>query len=429
MLETIRIIGGVKLSGSVKISGAKNASLPILFASVLSSDTVRIGNVPNLHDISVTLNLLRSLGAECSFENGVVEINAAEIRSAEAPYRFVKAERASFWILGPLLARLREAHVALPGGDAIGSRPVDLHLRGLMQMGADVRLRNGVVHATAPGGLHPAEIHLDFPSVGATHQLMMTASLIDGVTKIYGAAREPEVVELAEFITAMGAKVTGAGTEEISVRGADKLGAAVHLIEGDRIEAATFLCAAAITGGEITVRGIRPQKLVSVLDVFREMGCRLLEGEDSISISAPESLNAVSFSTGPFPHFATDAQPIVMAALTKARGVSTIEENIFENRFGHVAEFRRFGAEIALDGRIARVTGVDALSGAPVEAKDIRAGAGLVVMGVAAEGVTEISEVYHLDRGYDSLVQKFRSLGAQISRVPIHDEREVTFGC
>jgi UDP-N-acetylglucosamine 1-carboxyvinyltransferase len=429
MLETIRIIGGVRLEGSVKISGAKNASLPILFASVLSSGTVRIENVPNLHDISITLNLLRSLGAECSFENGIVEISAAAIHSAEAPYRFVKAERASFWVLGPLLARLGAAHVALPGGDAIGSRPVDLHLRGLMQMGADVRLRNGVVHATAPGGLHPADISLDFPSVGATHQLMMTASLVDGVTVIRGAAREPEVVELADFITAMGADISGAGTDEITICGRKKLGSASHKVEGDRIEAATFLAAAAITGGRVNVKGIKPGKLVGVLDVFREMGCNLLETEDSISISAPDVLGAVSFSTGPFPQFATDAQPILMAALTRAGGESTIEENIFENRFGHVAEFRRFGADIVLDGRVAKVAGVKALSGAPVEAKDIRAGAGLVVMGVAADGVTEISEIYHLDRGYDSLVQKFRSLGAQISRIPVHDEREITLGC
>jgi UDP-N-acetylglucosamine 1-carboxyvinyltransferase len=398
-------------------------------ATLLTRERCRLRNVPDLEDTSVSLRLLRSLGAEATHESGTIDIQTKNIGSSEAPYRFVKALRSSFWLLGPLIARHGSARVSLPGGDAIGSRPVDLHLRGLVSMGADIRLRNGVVYGSAPGGLHAQTLRLDYQSVGATHQLLMTASLVPGTTILEGAACEPEVVELADFLSRMGAEIEGAGTSRIVIRGRQELGGADYEIQGDRIEAATYLIAAAVTGGKVTARGIERYKLRGVLEVLESAGCTIISAEDSITLNAPARLQASSFTTQPYPGVATDVQPLLMAAMTKAEGQTTVEETVFDNRFGHVAEFRRFGADIALDGRVARITGVPALSGAPVEASDIRAGAGLVLMGLMSEGVTEVGEVHHLDRGYEFFVDKFQQLGARISRVPVVEGRELTVGC
>ncbi|MFN8389725.1 MAG: UDP-N-acetylglucosamine 1-carboxyvinyltransferase [Bdellovibrionota bacterium] len=429
MLDQLHVLGGARLEGSVRVSGAKNAALPILMSTLLTAEPCVLHNVPDLEDTSVTERLLRSLGADMRYENGTVRIQTKQIVSSEAPYRFVKALRSSFWLLGPLIARHGSARVSLPGGDAIGSRPVDLHLRGLVAMGADIRLRNGVVFGSAPGGLHPQTIRLDYQSVGATHQLMMTAALVRGTTVIEGAACEPEVVELAEVLTRMGAHIEGAGTPRLEIQGRESLGGMEYEIEGDRIEAATFLIAGAVTGGKVTARGIDREKLRGVIEVLEATGCTVISAENSVTLSAPERLRACSFATNPYPGVATDVQPLLMAALTRADGVSVVEETVFDNRFGHVAEFRRFGADIHLDGRTATIRGVPTLSGAPVESSDIRAGAGLVLMGLAADGVTEVGEVHHLDRGYEHFVDKLTGLGARISRVPLFEAKELTVGC
>ena len=422
-------MGGAVLDGSVKVSGAKNSVLPILFSTLLTAKECRLTNVPNLEDISVTARLLESLGAEVHHVGHTVSVKAEKLVSSEAPYRFVKALRASFWLFGPLIARTGAASVSLPGGDAIGSRPVDLHLQALMSMGADIRLKNGVVYGTAPGGLHPERVRFSYPSVGATHQIMMTATLVPGETVIEGAACEPEVVELAAFLSAMGAHIEGAGTPTISIQGREYLNGTEHEIEGDRIEAATFLAAAAITGGRVTVRGIGREKLSGVVDIFEQAGCSILSSDNTITLTAPQKLSPVEFSTNPFPGVATDAQPLLMAMLCRADGISRIEETVFDNRFGHVAEFRRFGAHIELDGRVAHIHGNYQLTGAPVQASDIRAGAGLVIMGLGSDGRTEVGETLHLDRGYEYFVDKLRGLGGQVTRVPVYESRELTFGC
>ena len=429
MLDQLHIAGGKRLEGSVQASGAKNSLLPILIATLLTAEKCVLTNVPDLEDTSVTLRLLRSLGAEAEHHGGTIEIETKKIQHSEAPYRFVKALRSSFWLLGPLIARHGTARVSLPGGDAIGSRPVDLHLRGLVSMGADIRLKNGVVYGSAPGGLHPQAIALDYQSVGATHQLMMTAALVPGLTTIEGAACEPEIVELAEFLTRMGVEIEGAGTTAIAIRGRKELGGVSYAIEGDRVEAATFLIAVVATGGKVTVRGIAPGKLRGVVEVLEASGCVIISSDNSITLSAPERLRAVSFSTHPYPGVATDVQPLLMAAMTRAEGNCEIEETVFDNRFGHVAEYRRFGADIELDGRIALVNGVSSLSGAPVDACDIRAGAGMVLMGLMADGVTEINDVHHLDRGYEFFVDKLQQLGASVSRIPLLESKELTVGC
>jgi UDP-N-acetylglucosamine 1-carboxyvinyltransferase len=377
----------------------------------------------------VTVRLLESFGGVVDHEESLVRVRYPEITGTEAPYRLVKALRASFWVLGPLLARKGSAQVALPGGDAIGSRPVDIHLRGLVRMGADIRLKHGVVYATAPSGLTPQQLTLDFPSVGATHNLMMAASLVPGETVLHGAACEPEVAELAAVLSGKGAEIEGAGSSTIRIRGRSELGGVVHEIHGDRIEAATFLIGGAMTGGEVKVNGISADKLEAVLDVLGESGCRFTSDENSITVTGPERMKAVSFATAPFPGLATDVQPLLLAAMTRAEGECVVEETVFDNRFGHVAEYRRLGANIHLSGRTAHIHGVTTLSGAPVEATDIRAGAGLALMGLVAEGTTEVHELLHIDRGYERFVEKLQKLGARVVRIPVLDEKEVAVGC
>lgn len=413
----------------MQVSGAKNSALPLLMATLLTEETCILSNIPDLEDIAVTLRLLQSLGAKAHFSGNRVSVTAKQIISSEARYDLVKSLRASFWIFGPLLARTGEARVALPGGDAIGTRPVDLHLKGLMQMGADIRLYHGVVIGRAPGGLRAANIILDYPSVGATHQLLMAAARTPGETTIRGAAQEPEVVELAQFLSRLGAEVEGAGTNTIRIFGTHDLQGASAEVLGDRIEAATYLIAGAITKGTVSVTGISSTALEATLQILRKAGCIVEVTQEKISVTGPSRLRAVDFSTEPFPGLATDVQPLLMAALACAEGTSCIEETVFENRFGHVGEYRRFGAQIDLDGRSAIVKGVSSLSGAPVDAGDIRAAAGLVLMGLVAEGETRINEIYHLDRGYESLTERLQQLGADISRNLGFHRKEFVVGC
>ncbi|HMO16992.1 MAG TPA: UDP-N-acetylglucosamine 1-carboxyvinyltransferase [Oligoflexia bacterium] len=431
-MDVLCISGPSKpLSGRVVVSGAKNASLPLLFASLLTGEPCVFDNVPDLEDTNATLRILRSFGARYEYRDNQVKIHTEKLVSTTAPYGLVKAMRASFWLMGPLLARAGRASVSLPGGDAIGTRPVDLHLKGLSAFGAEFRMDHGVVHAEAPGGLRPAEINLDFPSVGATHNILMAASLIPGRSVLRGAAREPEIVDVCAFLESLGAEISGAGTDEISIVGTDRPGSGYHRVVGDRIEAATMLLAAAVTAGEIQLEGISASILDSTLLLLRQMGCEIIisESGDVINLKAPMELKSISFETAPYPGVATDVQAIFLAALTRAAGVSVIKENIFESRFGHVAEYRRFGADIQISGRQAEVVGVPNLSGAPVEAHDIRAAAGLVIMGLLAEGTTQIRELHHLDRGYERMAEKLKSLGADIVRVPAIDAREVVVGC
>ncbi|MCB0343670.1 MAG: UDP-N-acetylglucosamine 1-carboxyvinyltransferase [Bdellovibrionales bacterium] len=429
MREQYVIEGGRRLEGVVSVSGAKNAALPLIISTILTSEPCRLRNVPDLEDIAVTLRMLRMLGAKASFSGGVLDIETPSIADTVAPYSLVKALRASFWVLGPLLARVGEARVALPGGDAIGSRPVDLHLKGLAALGADIRFSQGAVVAHAPGKLKGAKINLEYPSVGATHHLLMTAALVPGETVLEGAAREPEVVALAELLSAMGAEIEGAGSSVVRIQGRSELGGAELRVIGDRIEAATYLIAGAMCAGNVTVDGISKDAMGATLDILSQMGASIEAGENSVAVCASDRLKAASFSTAPVPGLATDVQPLLMAAASIASGTSVITETVFDNRFGHVAEYRRLGADIELDGRTATVKGVDCLSGAPVEATDIRAAAGLVLMGLTAAGTTDLLEIHHLDRGYETLTDKFCSLGAVIRRTPIDEDRELVFGC
>ena len=417
------------LKGTVKVSGAKNASLPLLFSTLLTEEECILENTPDLEDTSVTQRILNSFGAECEYKNNIFKVRTPKILSTVAPYGLVKTLRASFWLMGPLLARVGKASISLPGGDAIGTRPVDLHLKGLSQMGAEFRMEHGVIIGEALGGLSPADITLDFPSVGATHNILMAAALTPGTSILRGAAKEPEVIDLAKFLTSMGALIEGAGTDVITIHGVSKLHGAMHTVIGDRIEAATYMLASAITGGDVLVSGIDPQFLGATITLLTEMGCKIVTQENAIRVIGPEKCNAISFETAPYPGVATDVQPIFLAALASCEGLSSIKETVFESRFGHVAEYRRFGADIKIEGRVAHILGTDALSAAPVEALDIRAAAGLVLMGLIAEGTTQIRELHHLDRGYERIVEKFRSLGANLSRIPAVDVRELVVGC
>jgi UDP-N-acetylglucosamine 1-carboxyvinyltransferase len=428
MREYVSVFGGKSLNGEVKVSGAKNSALPLLIATLLSSSECEVSNVPDLDDIDVTLRLLKAFGAEVQRSGSTVKVNAKNITTSEAPHSLIKAMRASFWVLGPVLARTGQARVSLPGGDAIGQRPVDLHLNGLHRMGADIRFQNGSVIASAPGGLTGAMIDLDFPSVGATHQLIMTAALTEGETVISGAAREPEIVEVAQFLQSMGAEIEGAGTPRVVIRGKKVLGGGKISVIGDRIEAATYLAAGAMTHGTVTVSGIDKSCLSGVLQIFEKMGCQLSYSENGITLSS-NSHQAINFDTAPFPGVATDTQPMLLAAMTNAEGEAKVTETIFENRFGHAVEFKKFGANISISGRCATVKGVSNLHGAIADAGDIRAAAALVLMGLVSEGESQIYEIHHLDRGYERMVEKFRALGAEIRRVPAFDGQEHVIGC
>ena len=416
-MDKLVIEGGVALSGSVAVSGAKNAALPILTAALLTEDPLIVDNVPHLRDVSTMLNLLMQMGVTTSLdEKGGVELRAARITDPVAPYELVKTMRASVLVLGPLVARLGEARVSLPGGCAIGLRPVDQHLKGLQALGATIEMAEGYMIARAPR-LKGARICMDIVTVTGTENLMMAAALAEGVTVIENAAREPEIPDLAACLTAMGAKISGAGSDVITVEGVERLHGARHSVMPDRIETGTFLVAAAVTGGDVKVTGARPDTLDAVLDKLRETGVQIETGRDWIHVRANGALKAVNVRTAPYPAFPTDMQAQFMALNTVAQGASRIVETIFENRFMHVQEMQRLGADIAVEGNTALIKGVPGLNGATVMATDLRASASLVIAGLVARGATTVERIYHLDRGYERIEEKLSKLGARIRRV------------
>ena len=416
-MDKLIIEGGARLAGEVGVSGAKNAALPILCAAILSGEPLRVANVPHLHDVTTMLELLAQMGIAVSMDDRLgIELDAAPLRNPVAPYDLVKTMRASVLALGPLLARCGEARVSLPGGCAIGLRPVDQHIKALQAMGATIAIEHGYLHARATG-LTGARVIMDLVTVTGTENIMMAATLARGETVIENAAREPEVVDLAACLNAMGARVSGAGGDVIRIVGVPRLKAASHRVMPDRIETGTFLAAAAATGGEIRLRGTRAGTLGAVLEKLGETGARIEAGEDWISLHMDGAPRAVSVRTAPYPGFPTDMQAQFMALNSVARGTALITETIFENRFMHVQELRRLGAQIKVEGSAAVVTGVDHLDGATVMATDLRASASLVLAGLIARGVTTVDRVYHLDRGYESIEEKLSRLGARIRRV------------
>jgi len=400
----------------MSVSGAKNAALPLLFATLLAPGPHRIGNLPRLRDITTAERLLAELGAEVDSSNGTVQISTAQINSMEAPYDLVRTMRASVLVLGPLLARYGRARVSLPGGCAIGARPINLHLKGLEALGAEIHLDHGYVEARA-SQLRGARIHFDIPTVGGTENLMMAAALAKGTTVLENAAREPEIVDLARALTGMGARIEGAGTDTICIEGVDDLGTMDYRVMPDRIEAGTFLVAAAMTGGRVGVRGGRPEHLDALLSKLEEVGATIRMDQEVLWVQGADEIKSVNIKTQPHPGFPTDMQAQFMALMALGNGTSMITEAVFENRFMHVCELQRMGADISIEGHTATVKGVAGLLGAPVMATDLRASACLVLAGLAADNTTEISRIYHLDRGYEKLEEKFRRLGADIERV------------
>jgi len=415
-MDKLLITGGHRLNGDITISGAKNAALPILCAGLLSSDALELHNVPSLQDVNTMLKLLRQMGLQVTQENGVTTLTGNAIDKLEAPYDLVKTMRASILVLGPLLARFGEAKVSLPGGCAIGSRPVDQHIKGLQAMGAEITIEAGYIHAKAKR-LKGTRIVTDMITVTGTENLLMAATLADGETILENAAREPEVTDLANLLVAMGAKISGIGTDRLVIQGVERLHGATHTVIADRIETATFLCAVAATGGDITLRQTRSDILDVALDKLRDAGVILTTGPDWIRAQMSSRPKAISFRTTEYPGFPTDMQAQFMAVNCIAQGASRVTETIFENRFMHVQEMNRLGAHIEIDGHTAVVNGVDKLVGAPVMATDLRASASLVIAGMAAEGETLIDRIYHLDRGYDRMEVKLSAVGAQIQRV------------
>jgi UDP-N-acetylglucosamine 1-carboxyvinyltransferase len=415
-VDKLKIYGGRLLAGEVAVSGAKNAALPILCASLLSAEPVELSNVPQLQDVSTTNKLLRSLGVVVEREANRVHLNAAGVNNLEASYDLVKTMRASILVLGPLVARFGEARVSLPGGCAIGSRPVDQHIKGLQIMGAEVVIEHGYIVARATK-LRGARIVTDMVTVTGTENLMMAATLADGTTVIENAAREPEVVDLANMLIAMGARITGAGTDSICIEGVPALHGVKHRVMPDRIEAGSFLCAAMAAGGSIRLTDALPASMDATLDKLREMGAVIETGADWINLQAPARAKAVDLRTAPYPGFATDMQAQLMAVNCVAEGTGVITETIFENRFMHVQELQRLGADIRIEGNTAVVRGVPRLSGATVMATDLRASACLVIAALQAQGETIVDRIYHLDRGYEKMEAKLAALGAGIERI------------
>ncbi len=416
-MNKLLINGGVKLEGNVRISGAKNAVLPILAATLLADSPATIENVPHLHDVTTTVELLGCMGVMVSVDERLsVEVDSSTIENYTAPYHLVKTMRSSILVLGPLLARFGEAEVSLPGGCAIGSRPVDLHIKGLQDMGAEIDVSNGYIHARAKR-LKGARLVMDIVTVTGTENLMMAAALADGTTIIENAAREPEVVDLANFIIAMGGKISGAGTDTITIEGVEKLHGTRYRVLPDRIETGTFLVAAAITGGSITVKDTDPKLLDAVIDKLREAGAKVEVGDDWITLDMEDKRpKAVNVRTAPYPAFPTDMQAQFAALNTMAEGTSTVVETVFENRFMHVQELKRMGADIEIEGNTAIIRGVAALTSAPVMATDLRASASLIIAGLVASGETEVQRIYHIDRGYENIEEKLALLGAKIRR-------------
>ena len=415
-MDKLLITGGNRLSGEIAISGAKNAALPILCAGLLSADTLQLANVPRLQDVATMLKLLRQMGLRVEQDGERLALNGGSVDNYEAPYEMVKTMRASILVLGPLLARFGEARVSLPGGCAIGSRPVDQHIKGLQAMGAEIAIEAGYIHAKAKK-LRGARIVTDMITVTGTENLLMAAVLADGETVLENAAREPEVTDLANLLVAMGARIDGIGTDRLVVHGVSRLHGASHTVIPDRIETGTFLCAAAAAGGDVTLTQTRSDILDVALDKLREAGAILTFGPDWIRVQMSARPRAVSFRTTEYPGFPTDMQAQFMALNCIADGSSRVTETIFENRFMHVQELNRLGAAIEIDGHTAIVNGVEKLAGAPVMATDLRASASLVIAGLAAQGQTLVDRIYHLDRGYDRMEEKLSAVGAKIERV------------
>jgi UDP-N-acetylglucosamine 1-carboxyvinyltransferase len=415
-MDKLLITGGKRLVGDIKISGAKNAALPILCAGLLTAGDLELANVPLLHDVATMLKLLRQTGLVVEQDGEKVRLNGAKIDKYEAPYELVKTMRASILVLGPLLARFGEAKVSLPGGCAIGSRPVDQHIKGLKALGAEISIDGGYIYAKCKK-LKGARIVTDMITVTGTENLLMAATLADGETILENAAREPEVTDLANLLVAMGAKIEGIGTDRLVIQGVPALNGAKHEVISDRIEAATFLCAVAAAGGDITIRNTRTDIFDVALDKLREMGVQLTVGEDWIRAKMDQRPKPVSFRTTEYPGFPTDMQAQFMAVNLIASGSSKVTETIFENRFMHVQEMNRLGAKISIDGNTAYIDGVEQLIGAPVMATDLRASASLVIAGLAAKGETLVDRIYHLDRGYDRMEVKLSAVGANITRI------------
>lgn len=421
-MQKLAILGGNRLNGEVRISGAKNAALPILCASLLTRDTLQLDNVPDLNDIGTMRSLLLQMGVSIAVDGSHMELCAADVDKLEAPYEMVKTMRAAILVLGPLVARFGEARVSLPGGCAIGSRPVDLHIKGLQAMGAEINIEHGYIHARVPHRmgskrLQGARIFFDLVSVTGTENLMMAAVLADGVTVLENAAREPEVVDLANCLIAMGAKIEGAGSDTISITGAETLHGASHRVMPDRIESGTFLVAAAAAGGDITLTDARADILENVLEKLQEAGAVIQVAGNTINLKMGRRPRAVNVRTAPYPAFPTDMQAQFMAMNTIADGSAMVVETIFENRFMHVQELRRLGAQIDVEGNTAVIRGCAQLQGATIMATDLRASACLVIAGLAAQGETIVDRIYHLDRGYEHIEAKLSALGANIRRI------------
>ncbi len=426
-MDRIRILGGRKLNGTVRISGAKNATLPLMTACLLSAEPLTLSNVPHLADVTTMATLLASLGVVVGMDGSgttahghqgrILTLDAGNLTSTKADYELVRKMRASVLVLGPLLARCGQAMVSLPGGCAIGTRPVDLHIQAMQSLGASIELQNGYMHAEAKNGLTGAEIKFPFVSVGATENALMAASLAKGRTILYNAAREPEITDLAKCLNAMGAKISGIDSDTLIIDGVNQLHKATHNICADRIEAGTYAVAAAICGGELTLQGIKKSDLESLLSKLEQIGVQVTSTENEIVIKKNGHIKSADITTAPFPGFPTDLQAQMMTLMTLAEGESVITETIFENRFMHVPELMRMGADIKVDGSTAVVKGVRQLKGAQVMATDLRASVSLVLAGLAAEGETVVNRIYHLDRGYEHLEEKLSACGAQIERI------------
>ncbi|MBP3952796.1 UDP-N-acetylglucosamine 1-carboxyvinyltransferase [Bacillus suaedae] len=425
-MEKIIVRGGNQLRGTVKVEGAKNAVLPVIAASILAGrGTSHIYDVPELADVYTMKEVLRNLNIDVEYQEGVFKVNAEDTLKTEAPFEYVRKMRASFLVMGPLLARVGKARIALPGGCAIGSRPIDQHLKGFEAMGATVEIGNGFIEARIDGRLQGAKIYLDFPSVGATENIMMAASMAEGMTIIENAAEEPEIVCLANYLNAMGAKVRGAGTGEIRIEGVNELLGSKHTVIPDRIEAGTFMVAAAITKGNLLIEGALSEHLRPLIAKMGEMGVEIIEEANGLRVIGPETLKPVDLKTMPHPGFPTDMQAQMMALLLRANGTGVITETVFENRFMHVEEFRRMNSNIKIEGRSAIITGPSELQGAEVSATDLRAGAALILAGLVADGVTRVTELKHIDRGYVNLAGKLQAVGADIERVEEEVEEEI----
>ena len=416
-MEKIIINGGKKLSGKVKVSGSKNAVLPIIIASVLAEGESVIYDVPDLTDVHVLKEILTELGARISFTDNVFRIDTANVTNGDASYENINKMRASVLIMGPLMARFGKARVAMPGGCAIGTRPIDLHLKGFESLGAKISLEQGYVSASCENGLKGNKIYLDFPSVGATENIMMAAVLAEGMTIIENAAEEPEIVDLANFLNAMGGNVKGAGTNVIKIQGVSSLKGAHHTVIPDRIEAGTYLIAGAVTNSPITVENVISHHIKPVLAKLRDCGVVIEEKDSTLTIVSAENINPTEIKTLPYPGFPTDMQSVFMVLMCQAQGTSMITETVFENRFMHVDELKRMGASIKVEGKSAIIEGGSRLSGCQVKATDLRAGAALIISGLMSEGQTEIYDVYHIFRGYENIIEKLQGLGAEVSYV------------